>query len=87
MNPKSMKKSRIEYIDINITTNTKYIMLNELIEALGLIIIVDDWESAGEEMKNMIRYSIDFIVFLLYTCSFCKRICTNKLGNSSFLEW
>lgn len=42
MNPKSMKKSRIEYIDIDITTNTKYIMLNELIEELGLIIIVDD---------------------------------------------
>ena len=30
------------YIDIDITTNTKYIMLNELIEELGLIIIVDD---------------------------------------------
>ena len=42
MNPKSMKKSRIKYIDIDITTNTKYIMLNELIEELGLIIIVDD---------------------------------------------
>ena len=42
MNPIAMKKSRIEYIDIDITTNPKYIMLNELIEELGLIIIVDD---------------------------------------------